>query len=138
MEETSKLFNAQGQHRTAVLVSCGKGGVEGDGEDAHEREKRKEMQADLVNHWRHTVGGYFRRFRPDFGGLKGCNTSGDGGVEAVLTYAFLRADLDFITNTRPWFLPDPSEEGLQQATSPEPTSPSKAGSTATVVLLSTS
>ena len=138
MEETSKLFNAQGQHRTAVLVSSGKGGAGGNGTDAPEREKRKEMQIDVVNQWRHTVGGYFRRFKPDFGGVKGCNISGDGGVEAVLTYAFLRADLDFITNTRPWFLPDPGEGAPQHVEAPEPTSPSKAGSTATVVLLSTS
>ncbi|KAF8543690.1 phosphatase 2C-like domain-containing protein, partial [Trichophaea hybrida] len=136
IEETSKLMNPEDKPLPAASISADTSEVETDHEK-QETQKRKEMQIDLVNSWKETVGGYFRRFQPDFGGVKGCGHSGDGGVEAVLTYAFLKTDYDFITNTRPWFLPQP-EELPPQVRSSEPTNPFKGGSTATVVLLSTS
>lgn len=69
-----------------------------------------ELQRRLVNAWRETVGGYFRRFRPEyFTGLQKTGASGQrtsnsslaetskkaNSIEAMLTYAFLHADLDF-------------------------------------------
>jgi len=137
IEETSKLMNPEEKPRPAASISTDTVEVEETDQEKQQRQKRKELQTDLVNSWKGTVGGYFRRFQPDFGGVKGCgHASGDGGVEAVLTYAFLKADLDFITNTRPWFLSE--QEEPPQVRSPERTNPFKGGSTATVVLLSTS
>ncbi|MCJ1402958.1 hypothetical protein MMC11_006180 [Xylographa trunciseda] len=47
----------------------------------------------LVRSWRTLVGGYFRRFKPSaFSALEGKSTT----MSTVLTYAFLRADLDFV------------------------------------------
>ncbi|MCJ1390329.1 hypothetical protein MMC18_003188 [Xylographa bjoerkii] len=47
----------------------------------------------LVKSWRTLVGGYFRRFKPSaFSAPEGKSTT----MSTVLTYAFLRADLDFV------------------------------------------
>lgn len=65
-----------------------------------------ELQRRLVNAWRDTVGGYFKRFRPEyFTGLQKSSSSSrltpnekgksPASIEAALTYAFLHADLDF-------------------------------------------
>lgn len=68
-----------------------------------------ELQRRLVDAWRDTVGGYFKRFRPEyFTALQRTSKNGSNsrlspaehdkspdGIEATLTYAFLHADLDF-------------------------------------------
>ncbi|KAF4637511.1 hypothetical protein G7Y89_g556 [Cudoniella acicularis] len=64
--------------------------------------KTIELEKTLVTQWKETVGGYFRRFRPEYFSLP---SSMDGSppadvpvtIETVLMYAFLKADLDFIT-----------------------------------------
>lgn len=64
--------------------------------------KAIELERSLVAQWKETVGGYFRRFRPAYFSLP---SSTDGSpppdtqvsIETVLMYAFLKADLDFIT-----------------------------------------
>jgi protein phosphatase PTC6 len=61
-----------------------------------------ELEKLLVCQWKETVGGYFRRFRPEYFSLP---SSIDGSppaeipvsIETVLMYAFLKADLDFVT-----------------------------------------
>ncbi|KAK0706659.1 phosphatase 2C-like domain-containing protein, partial [Lasiosphaeria miniovina] len=72
-------------------------------------DKAIKLESELVEEYRNTVGGYFRRFRPKHFSIPevprpGSSPSPDGSVvskpvslESVLTYAFLRADLDFIT-----------------------------------------
>ncbi|PBP28016.1 phosphatase 2c [Diplocarpon rosae] len=69
-----------------------------------ESNKRKtiELERSLVAQWKDTVGGYFRRFRPEYFTLP--SSSGEEAspekpvsTEAVLMYAFLQADLDFVT-----------------------------------------
>ncbi|KAI0539382.1 protein serine/threonine phosphatase 2C [Xylaria digitata] len=58
------------------------------------------LQRDLVHEYKSTIGGYFRRFNPPhFNVSRYVDPTPDApiGVEAVLTYAFLRADLDFVT-----------------------------------------
>ncbi len=86
---------------------------------ADNQRRAEELERELVNEWRETVGGYFKRFKPQFFAL---SAGGQGhvlerevvrgnqlqpsdapaadvdgvGIENVLTYAFLRADLDFI------------------------------------------
>ncbi|KAH7370713.1 phosphatase 2C-like domain-containing protein [Rhexocercosporidium sp. MPI-PUGE-AT-0058] len=64
--------------------------------------KTIELERSLVAQWKETVGGYFRRFRPEHFTLS--PSSGEEAaaetpvsIETVLMYAFLQADLDFIT-----------------------------------------
>lgn len=82
--------------------------------------KALQLEREIVVSWRELVGGYFKRFKPDFfstsaGGkghtlerevaqhrqLQHTNISddvGEGvGIETVLTYAFLKADFDFVS-----------------------------------------
>lgn len=74
-----------------------------------------DLQKSLIAKWGDLVGGYFKRFRPKYflisSGSKGHTReedsrqglhdskqveAGDTTIEAVLTYAFLKADLDFV------------------------------------------
>ncbi|CAG8977191.1 hypothetical protein HYALB_00006728 [Hymenoscyphus albidus] len=63
--------------------------------------KTIEMERSLVAQWKETVGGYFRRFRPAYFTLPSSDGSPPSdavvSIETVLMYAFLKADLDFIT-----------------------------------------
>ncbi|KAK3314761.1 protein serine/threonine phosphatase 2C [Apodospora peruviana] len=71
-----------------------------------------QLEAELLEEYRSTVGGYFRRFNSPYFSVptrykstdEPRTRAGDSAssevpvtVESVLTYAFLRADLDFIT-----------------------------------------
>lgn len=94
-------------------------------------EQKIATQTQLATAWKDTVGGYFKRFKPDFSGR------GEAGeMEAVLTYAFLRADLDFITRARPSFMVGDNtrpEGGVPKSN----LGPPKSGSTASIALIST-
>ncbi|KAI9818626.1 MAG: hypothetical protein M1832_004399 [Thelocarpon impressellum] len=74
--------------------------------------KLVDLERSLTKQWSETVGGYFKRFRPEHFqmGTSGRHqpqpppksrgakaTDVNSGIEAVMTYAFLKADLDFIT-----------------------------------------
>jgi len=82
--------------------------------------KAEELERDLVKSWKELVGGYFRRFKPEYfstaAGGRGhpgendadsrransdSTVSGNGtenaGIETVLQYSFLRADYDFVS-----------------------------------------
>lgn len=120
--------------------------------------KVAEMQTSLVAEWKDTVGGYFRRFRPEHLALP---SSKDGSapaespvsIETVLMYAFLKADLDFVTaqaakpehHTRDSDQPLNDDDILGQPAYRLPPSEHKiggperfvGGSTASVVLIST-
>ncbi|BDD57412.1 hypothetical protein MPDQ_005534 [Monascus purpureus] len=68
------------------------------------RHKIDDLEKALVKRWRSLVGGYFRRFVPAyfsyFGHEHGASRHGTSGgvtIEEVLEYAFLRADLDFVS-----------------------------------------
>ncbi|KAI1106431.1 protein serine/threonine phosphatase 2C [Jackrogersella minutella] len=117
--------------------------------------KALQLQKELVGEYKSTIGGYFRRFRPPY-----FYSSHDSGspespvsVESVLTYAFLRADLDFVgAQARK---PDPDDPYVADAAlnydevlgKPHHIPPSgqgiggrtrfKGGSTASVALIST-
>jgi protein phosphatase PTC6 len=64
--------------------------------------KAVELELSLVAQWKETVGGYFRRFKPDYFSLPSPSAddlpSNDPpvSIETVLMYAFLKADLDFV------------------------------------------
>ena len=56
------------------------------------------LEKELVDEYKSTIGGYFRRFKPEHFNLNlESSTSPTITAESVLTYAFLRADLDFVT-----------------------------------------
>ncbi|KAI9711199.1 MAG: hypothetical protein M1820_002186 [Bogoriella megaspora] len=84
-----------------------------------EKRRAEDLEWKLVQEWKNTVGGYFKRFKPQFFALQAGGQGhilerevvrakhfthsdvpediDDGiGMETVLTYAFLKADLDFI------------------------------------------
>lgn len=67
------------------------------------------LEQELVDEYKNLVGGYFRRFKPQHFSIPDPRSTSDPDVgptdcpaptitlESVLTYAFLRADLDFIS-----------------------------------------
>jgi protein phosphatase PTC6 len=66
------------------------------------RSKAIELEKSLVAQWKDTVGGYFRRFKPEHFSLPSARNGAPPAdtpisIEAVLMYAFLKADLDFVT-----------------------------------------
>lgn len=75
-----------------------------------EQESIRDLETQLVQNWKKLVGGYFRRFKPAYFSIYGDNTEaekdpkGSSKVEAqgsvieeVVTYAFLKADYDFVS-----------------------------------------
>jgi len=142
------------------------------------------LELDLITTWKDTVGGYFKRFRPDYfsisSGGRGedlipstihksrleppANTSitsasasvddatpsstlnndnstiSPPSIATILEYAFLRADLDFVTriSTAP---PDPADDspslGRHSHHSTTTTGPFLGGSTCSTLLIST-
>ncbi|KAK0652001.1 phosphatase 2C-like domain-containing protein [Cercophora newfieldiana] len=67
--------------------------------------KTVQLESELLEEYRRTVGGYFRRFSPEYFSVPTRSSADDPvqgalppvTIESVLSYAFLRADLDFIT-----------------------------------------
>ncbi|GAB7359852.1 hypothetical protein MBLNU230_g7380t1 [Neophaeotheca triangularis] len=63
----------------------------------------EDLQKSLVSSWRETVGGYFKRFKPEFFPAVAASrdvedlpeTANNSSIETILSYAFLKADLDF-------------------------------------------
>ncbi|KAK4101885.1 protein serine/threonine phosphatase 2C, partial [Parathielavia hyrcaniae] len=65
------------------------------------------LESDLLDEYKRTISGYFRRFRPNYFSIPSTSESSPAEqppsqphrvtLESVLTYAFLRADLDFVT-----------------------------------------
>lgn len=101
---------------------CMKGAVDGAPpvQQSDNIRKAEDAERRLVKDWKDLVGGYFRRFKPEFfalaaggqghpaekeydvkqgsdkaGGAGGAVTDGIG-IETVLEYAFLKADYDFV------------------------------------------
>jgi len=100
-----------------------------DSVDSSENSMQKdpiELQRSLVEAWKETVGGYFKRFRPEyFTSLQKSGTSerstssaaqatpsDPASFEAVLTYAFLNADLDFTKAQAQKHSPSPTSDDL--------------------------
>ncbi|KAL1835406.1 hypothetical protein VTJ49DRAFT_6780 [Mycothermus thermophilus] len=62
------------------------------------------LESELLEEYKSTIGGYFRRWRPNYLSVTQPTESDEPQpsstpvtLESVLTYAFLRADLDFVT-----------------------------------------
>ncbi|KAI4155175.1 MAG: hypothetical protein LQ340_001168 [Diploschistes diacapsis] len=53
-----------------------------------------DLEKDLTKGWKKLVGGYFKRYKPElFSHTEGGNVS----ISTILTYAFLRADYEFVS-----------------------------------------
>ncbi|CAK4032954.1 phosphatase 2C 4 [Lecanosticta acicola] len=98
IEEAALLFGMESTLR------AGNGGVDGPNSsgDTMGEHDPGDLQRDLVSSWKDTVGGYFKRFRPEhFPAIARDHsesaTQDAKSIETVLTYAFLKADLDFTT-----------------------------------------
>ena len=77
------------------------------------RDTIMKMEKTLVQSWKELVGGYFRRFKPAYfslyGGYQalgeesealkasGKDVSSGAAIEEIMTYAFLKADYDFVS-----------------------------------------
>jgi protein phosphatase PTC6 len=60
--------------------------------------KVAEMEMSLIAEWKDTVGGYFRRFKPDYFCVDDADAANSPvSIETVLMYSFLKADLDFVS-----------------------------------------
>lgn len=100
IEEAALLFgmqsSLQGSLNGTSADDFDTGGVMGE-QDADD------LQKSLVSSWKETVGGYFKRFRPEYfpavAAQNGIGSSENevapNSIETVLSYAFLKADLDF-------------------------------------------
>ncbi|KAH6666461.1 protein phosphatase 1K [Plectosphaerella plurivora] len=111
------------------------------------------LENDLLEEYKNIVGGYFRRFNPEFFNISASREGDDMHgitIESVLMYAFLRADLDFVAAQAR--KPDPDDASDMPLNNDEilgaPHVPPsghkiggpdrfKGGSTASVVLIST-
>ena len=105
------------------------------------------LQANLIKAWRETVGGYFRRFKPDV-----LTTTSKPSIVTILTHAFLQTDLSFLlaqirrsnqaTDAVRSDAPLNALDSLYSpshfpSSDPQPPKPFKGGSTASIALIST-
>ncbi|USW52728.1 Putative PPM-type phosphatase, divalent cation binding, protein phosphatase 2C family [Septoria linicola] len=95
IEEAALLFGLESSlHKQDDAAESGEGsGIMGE-QDA------EALQKSLVTSWKDTVGGYFKRFRPEYFPAMASDDDPavtSNSIETVLTYAFLKADLDFTT-----------------------------------------
>lgn len=112
-EEIKDELKAPEPNEDGVYVSpAHEGAVSGEGLKAQPANKSKatELESALVAKWKETVGGYFRRFKPDYFASSSSDEPSPVSIESVLMYSFLHADLDFVT---------------AQASKPDPDSPEK-------------
>lgn len=118
--------------------------------EVHDHSKAIQLEKDLLKAYGDTVGGYFRRFNPEhFNTQEDANEDSLVTVESSLTYAFLRADLDFVSAQARKADPDDSDIPVNndEILGAPHTTPSghgiggatrfKGGSTASVALIST-
>ena len=64
------------------------------------RSRALKLQKELAHEYKKTIGGYFKRFNPPHFSYKTADPKGPEPpvtIESVLTYAFLQADLDFVS-----------------------------------------
>ena len=88
IEKAAKKYKLQSSLQSSIQAAPGKSP---DAEEDPDKDTNQ-LQSSLVSSWRRLVGGYFRRFTPT--AFKDASQSST--ITTMLTYAFLRADLDFI------------------------------------------
>ena len=99
IEEAALLFGMPSSLRSSSSMDDPNDGDDLGGGVMGEQDA-EDLQRSLVSSWKETVGGYFKRFRPEY--FPATAKDGDAkvssdSIETVLTYAFLQADLDFTT-----------------------------------------
>ncbi|KAJ6441914.1 Protein phosphatase 2C domain containing protein [Purpureocillium lavendulum] len=118
--------------------------------DVQDTARAIQLERDLVKAYATTIGGYFRRFNPEhFATQDGDGNESPISAESSIAYAFLRADLDFVSAQARKADPDDSDNPVNDDEilgAPHAT-PSghgiggptrfKGGSTASVALIST-
>lgn len=114
-----------------------------------DKRRALQLQRDMVKAYGDTIGGYFRRFNPDHFLDHDESEQSASTIESSLTYAFLRADLDFVSAQARKADPDDSDMPLNhdEILGAPHSTPSghgiggktrfKGGSTASVALIST-
>lgn len=95
IEEAALLFGMESslQKEEGSGDSDTSGGIMGE-------QDPEDLQKSIVSSWKETVGGYFKRFRPEYFPAVARGDEpvvSNSSIETVLTYAFLKADLDFTT-----------------------------------------
>ncbi|KAL7944461.1 phosphatase 2C-like domain-containing protein [Trichoderma barbatum] len=120
--------------------------------EASDSKKAIILKKALVQDYKVSIGGYFRRFQPEHFNLSDDGDDNTISVEAALVYAFLRADLDFVAAQARKVDPDDSRVSDSPVNNDEilgqphatPSGHSiggatrfKGGSTASIVLIST-
>lgn len=85
VEESALLFGMESSLRDQSAMD---GGIMGE-------QDPEDLQRTLVAEWRDTVGGYFKRFKPQFFPAISDKPETSSSIETILSYAFLKADLDF-------------------------------------------
>lgn len=107
-------LDARGEPKTPEALPV----IEGEDPVAAGAEKSValDLQKSLITQWKDTVGGYFRRFKPDYFSVS--SSAKDGvdetplSIETVLMYAFLKADLEFVLAQARKPDPDNSDQPL--------------------------
>jgi protein phosphatase PTC6 len=101
VEEAALLFGLESSLQKSSGDDSGSIDSEGGVMGAQDAE---DLQKTLVSAWRETVGGYFKRFKPEYfpavcnyGSAEAPATLNNCSIETILSYAFLKADLDFTT-----------------------------------------
>ncbi|KXS94756.1 hypothetical protein AC578_7613 [Pseudocercospora eumusae] len=96
IEEAALLFGME----STLRKEDGQDDYDSDGGIMGEQDP-EDLQKSLVSSWKETVGGYFKRFKPEYfpavSGADEASVKNNSSIETVLTYAFLKADLDFTT-----------------------------------------
>lgn len=196
VEGAAKEFDLQSTLKESETASATSGGDRDEGKqeankgDAQEADLNptERLEKELVDSWRSTVGGYFRRFKPDYFSARAggagqslvaslvrndrleddtpvpftsasseasnpspSSPSPPASIESVLTYSFLRADLDFVTAQaheaqEPHINTDPSRDSMDDPSNlslgrhmhhSHPRTPFLGGSTCSIALIST-
>ncbi|KAK1251117.1 hypothetical protein MKX07_005672 [Trichoderma sp. CBMAI-0711] len=65
--------------------------------EVSDHSKAIRLKKSLIQEYRVSIGGYFRRFQPEYFNLSEDGDNYTISVESALAYAFLRADLDFVS-----------------------------------------
>lgn len=102
IEESAVLFGMESSLRRQSNGEDGYDGSDSSG-GVMGAQDPEDLQKSLVSDWKETVGGYFKRFRPEWFPAVAPSTSdadvpatgNNSSIETVLSYAFLKADLDF-------------------------------------------
>lgn len=100
VEEAAVLFGMESSLQRRSGGEDGEGEVDSEGGVMGEMDA-EDLQKSLVSDWKETVGGYFKRFKPEWfpavaaTAQEAPSTVNNSSIQTVLTYAFLKADLDF-------------------------------------------